>query len=169
VDASALRRDLWMLPLQGERTPQLLLGGPAFKASAWPLPTGDSWPTRPPRGACPPSSSDPSPAAMPGGRSRHLKGRSRGGARTAASCSYRWGGNLYAVRIDASHGFSASRPEKLFDRIAIAASSPPTAWPGRQALLHLPQPHGRHRAAHGEPGPGFRAAAHRGGGQRLIG
>jgi hypothetical protein len=30
---------------------------------------------------------------------------------------YRWAGGLSVVRIDTSHGFVASRPERLFDRV----------------------------------------------------
>ncbi len=117
MDTQALRRDLWALPLDGPRQPRPLVAGPFMKDGGvvspdgrWlayvsdesgqdgvyvrPFPAGDGrWQISAPQGVEPSWSHD------------------------GSELFYRAEGSLYAVRIDTTRGFSASRPERLFDRV----------------------------------------------------
>lgn len=119
LDATGTKGEISLLPLKGERTPRLLVGGPGSKGNAVlspdgrflaynssesgmpsifvrPYPTGDArWQISTPQGTEPRWSAD------------------------GKELFYRWGGVLYVVKIDSTQGFSAGRPERLFDRVAI--------------------------------------------------
>ncbi len=126
ANAQATAQDIWMLPLTPSvgqaRKPSLLLGGPFRKAEAvispdgrWmayvsyeggresvfvrPFPAGDGrWQISTPNGIEPRWSRD--------GRELY----------------YRVDAVLYRVSVEASRGFVAGRPERLFDRVASGSS-----------------------------------------------
>jgi len=121
VDASALQRDIWIIPLDGERKPSVLLGGPAFKSQATLSPDGRFLAYTSTEGGLPSVFVRPFPSGDARWQISTPQGTEPRWSADGRELFYRWGGTLYAVRIDASHGLAAGRPEKLFDRIAIAA------------------------------------------------
>ena len=136
--------DVFLLPISGPHTPQLLVGGPFFKNEAalspdgrWlaylsdeggqtsvfvrPFPSGDGrWQVSTPQGI--------EPRWSAGGREIFFR------ADTA----------LFRVPVDTSRGFSAGRPERLFDRLASGSSihSYSPSPDGKRILTHR-SPEGR--------------------------
>jgi serine/threonine-protein kinase len=108
-------------PLDGERKPSVLLGGPAFKSHATLSPDGRFLAYTSTEGGLPSVFVRPFPSGDARWQISTPQGTEPRWSADGRELFYRWGGTLYAVRIDASHGFAAGRPEKLFDRIAIAA------------------------------------------------
>jgi dipeptidyl aminopeptidase/acylaminoacyl peptidase len=128
LNADGSAREIWMMPLDGSKHATVLVGGGFFKAEGtispdgrWlayvsneggqasvfvrPFPTGDGrWQISTPNGIEPHWSRD----------GREL--------------TYRADGVLYRVPIDTSKGFSARRPERLFDRLASGAGVRTYSW-----------------------------------------
>jgi len=121
IKGDATGVDLYLLPLSGPRTPQLLLGGPFSKTEATVSPDG-RWLAY---------------VSDEGGQASvfvrpFLAGEGRWQISTPLGIEPRWsrdgrqlfyreGAALLRVAIDTGHGFSASRPEQLFDRAASGA------------------------------------------------
>ena len=114
--------DIYLLPLTGPRTPELLLGGPFVKRDAVVSPDG-RWLAY--------SANEAGPAVVfvrpfPAGEGRwQISG--------ALGSEPRWGPDsrelffradtsLYRVEVDTKGGFSAGKPERLFDRVSNAGA-----------------------------------------------
>ncbi len=120
VDASALHRDIFLLPVDGERKPHLVLGGPAFKGYGALSPDGRFLAYTSTEGGLPSVFVRPFPSGDARWQISTPQGAEPRWSADGRELFYRWGGVLHRVRVDTARGFSASRPEKLFDRVAIS-------------------------------------------------
>jgi Protein kinase domain/WD40-like Beta Propeller Repeat len=136
--------DLFLLPLAGAVTPQLLLGGQFFKDAAMISPDGRWLAYVSDEGGQSTVFVRPFPA-----------GDGRWQISTPSGIEPRWSGDgrellyrdaavLYRVAIDTSHGFAAGRPERLFDRVASGGSVHSYALaPDGKRILTYRSPAGR--------------------------
>jgi len=122
LNATATQRDVWSIALDGPAEPQPVLEGPFMKSMAEVSPDG-RWVTY---------------ASNEGGRSGvFVRPFPRGDGRWQVSAPYgtephwsadgreiyfRSDGWLHAVAVDTRQGFSAARPERLFNRIAFGGN-----------------------------------------------
>jgi len=120
VDASALHRDIFLLPVDGERKPHLVLGGPAFKGYGALSPDGRFLAYTSTEGGLPSVFVRPFPSGDARWQISTPQGTEPRWSADGRELFYRWGGALHRVRVDAARGFTASRPERLFDRVAIS-------------------------------------------------
>jgi Tol biopolymer transport system component len=118
IKADGLGEDLYLLPLAGERTPRLLLDGPFFKSQARVSPDGRWLAYVSDEGGQPTVFVRPFPAGDGRWQISTPSGDEPRWSADGRDLLYRADAALYRVTVDASHGFSASRPERLFDRVA---------------------------------------------------
>jgi serine/threonine-protein kinase len=118
LDQSGARRDIWLLALDGSHEPRLLIGGPSRKYMGMISPDG-RWLAY--------VSNESGQAAVfvrpfPSGEGRWQISTPQGSeprwSADGKQLFYRADGALRVVPIDTTHGFSAGRPEPLFDRVA---------------------------------------------------
>ena len=135
--------DLFVLPLDGTRTPRPLLGGAFFKNAAAVSPDG-RWVAY--------VSDESGQAAVfvrpfPTGEGRWqiaTPGLEPRWSRDGRELFYRGDSVLYRVPVDVSHGFSAGKPERLFDRVASGTSVNTYAVaPDGNRILTYRSPEGR--------------------------
>jgi Tol biopolymer transport system component len=122
MDATA--RDIWILSVEGSRQPRVLVGGPFVKNEGILSPDG-RWLAY--------ASNESGQASVfvrpfPDGEGRWQISTGQGveprWSRDGRELFYRSDTILYRVTIDTSRGFSASRPERLVDRVASGTGIP---------------------------------------------
>jgi serine/threonine-protein kinase len=117
-DGGASRRDIWVLPVDGAREPRVLLGGPTFKYQASVSPDGKLIAYVSTEGGLPAVFVRPFPSGEARWQISTPQGSEPRWSEDGRELFYKWDGVLYAVRVDTSRGFTAGRPERLFDRVA---------------------------------------------------
>ena len=120
VDATGTRSEIWIMPIGGDRKPTLLVGGPSFKGNAVLSPDGKYLAYSSQEGGLPSIFVRPYPTGEARWQISTPQGTEPRWSADGRELFYRWGGALYVVRIDTSHEFTAGRPERLFDRVAMA-------------------------------------------------
>ena len=150
------------MPLSGARTPQLLLGGPFAKSEATVSPDGRWLAYVSDEGG----QSSVFVRPFPAGEGRWQISTPLGGeprwSRDGRWLFYREGPTLLRVALDTSHGFSAGRPERLFDRVAsgnAVHSYAPTAAGKRIFTFRSPEGRGSLRTIYFDLGFARRLAS----------
>ena len=128
LTADGTAREIWMMPLDGSKHATVLVGGGFTKAEAVISPDG-RWLAY--------VSNEGGQASVfvrpfPGGDGRWQISTPNGvepqWSRNGRELFYRADAILYRVAIDTSKGFSAGRPERLFDRLASGSSVRTYSW-----------------------------------------
>jgi len=113
-------RDIWLLPTSGARERRLVLGGPFSTTMGAVSPDGRYLAYVSTEGGQPAVFVRPFPAGEGRWQISTPQGNEPRWGPDGRELFYRWGGSLYVVRIDTGRGFAASRPERLFDRVATS-------------------------------------------------
>jgi serine/threonine-protein kinase len=117
-DQKGSHRDIWKLLVDGERKPSLIVGGPAFKTYGTISPDGRFLAYASTEGGLPSVFVRPFPSGDARWQISTPQGTEPRWSADGKELFYRWGGTISVVRIDTSRGFTASRPERLVDRVA---------------------------------------------------
>jgi eukaryotic-like serine/threonine-protein kinase len=144
IKADATGEDLFRLPLAGERTPELLLGGQLFKREGKVSPDGRWLAYVSDEGGQSTVFVRPFPAGEGRWQISTPNGVEPRWSRDGRELFYRTNQTLYRVAVDGSRGFSAGRPEPLFDRVASGSAVHTYALsPDGQRIFTSRSPEGR--------------------------
>jgi serine/threonine-protein kinase len=120
LNGDGSQRDIWRLPIDGDRKPSLVVGGPAMKSYGALSPDGRFLAYTSTEGGLPSVFVRPFPAGDARWQISTPQGTEPRWSADGRELFYRWGGTISVVRIDTSHGFTPGRPERLFDRASTA-------------------------------------------------
>ena len=120
MSADAQRRDVRLLPLGGKQEPQVLVGGPFRKSMGTISPDGHWLAYASDEGGRQGVYVRPYPAGEGRWQISTPQGSEPRWSASGRELFYRNDGLLNVVSIDTTHGFKASRPNRLFDRVARA-------------------------------------------------
>ena len=118
----ASNRDLWLLPVTGPREPHLVVGGPFAEGMGVLSPDGRYLAYVSNQGGQPTVFVRPFPVGEGRWQISTPLGTEPRWSASGRELFYRGDGVLYVVRIDTTDGFTAGRPERLFDRVAMSGS-----------------------------------------------
>ena len=118
--ADITNRDIWMVPVAGARTPQRVVAGAASESMGVVSPDGRFLAYVSTEGGQPSVFVRPFPTGDGRWQISTPQGYEPRWTKDGREIFYRWGGALYVVPIDATHGFNPGRPERLFDRVATS-------------------------------------------------
>jgi serine/threonine-protein kinase len=119
-DSTGTQRDIWCLPLEGAREPRTLVGGPGNKTMAVVSPDGHFVAYSSTESGLPSVFVRPYPSGEARWQISAPQGTEPRWSADGHELFYRWGGAASVVHIDSTGGFKAGRPERLFDRVAMA-------------------------------------------------
>jgi len=121
-DADRVQRNVWLLPIDGERKPKLIVGGPALKYYATLSPDGRFIAYTSTEGGLPSVFVRPYPSGDARWQISSPQGEEPRWSPDGRRLFYRWAGAIHAVRIDTAPVFSAGRAERVCDRVGRATS-----------------------------------------------
>jgi len=121
-DGSGAKRDIAIMPLDGQRKATVVVGGAAFKGYATLSPDGRFLAYTSTEGGLPSVFVRPFPSGQARWQISTPQGTEPRWSADGKELFYRWGGAIFAVRIESSRGFTPGRPERLFDRVAVGGA-----------------------------------------------
>ena len=139
MSQDAQRRDVRLVPVEGKREAQTLVGGAFRKASATLSPDGRWLAYTSDEGGQASVYVRPYPAGEGRWQISTPQGTEPRWSADGRELFYRHDGIISVVAIDTAHGFKAGRPEQVIDRAGRAGGDHDLrSLPGREAHLHVP-------------------------------